>query len=181
MDGSAVVKRYADAFLEFAKGSIGFKEGLDEICALKGVFRENPELEAFLNNPSMSYAEKCGIIDNSLGASFSQESLIFLKLLLKKDRINEFEKIVNYARVRYAHGDEVNALITASYPLDTPVIEKLKNALEKLLEKNLHIYMDLDPDLLGGVRASIEHIVIDGSLKKRLTDLKRKLMAVRVS
>jgi len=41
--------------------------------------------------------------------------------------------------------------------------------------------MDLDPGLLGGVRAEIEHIVFDGSLKKRLDDMKRKLMALRVS
>jgi F-type H+-transporting ATPase subunit delta len=181
MDGSAVVKRYADGFLAFAKDSIGFMEGLDELRGLKGVFRDNPDLKAFLDNPAMSYAEKCATIENVLGKSFSQESLIFIKLLLKKDRIDEFDKIVDYARVKYAHGDEVNALVKASYPLDTDVIGKIKSSLEKLLEKKLHIYMDLDPDLLGGVRAEIEHIVIDGSLKKRMGDLKNKLMAVRVS
>lgn len=181
MDGSAVVKRYADGFLAFAKDTIGFIQGLDELRGLKSVFRDNPDFKAFLDNPAMTYGEKCAAIESALGKSFSQESLIFLKLLLKKDRIDDFEKIVDYARVKYAHGDEVNAVVKASYPLDTDVIGKIKYSLEELLEKKLHIYMDLDPDLLGGVRAEIEHIVIDGSLKKRLDDLKHKLMAVRVS
>jgi F-type H+-transporting ATPase subunit delta len=181
MDGSAVVKRYAEGFLEFAKDTIGFTEGLEELRGLKGVLRDNPEFKAFLDNPAMSYSEKCAALENVLGKSFSQESIILLKLLLKKNRIDEFDKMVDYARVKYAHGNEVNALVKASYPLDTDMIGKIKNSLEKLLEKKLHIYMDLDPDLLGGVRAEIEHIVIDGSLKKRLDDLRHKLMAVRVS
>jgi F-type H+-transporting ATPase subunit delta len=181
MDGSQVVKRYADGFIEFAKETIGLTEALEEMRDLRSVFRDNPEFEAFLNNPSIGYADKCRAIKDTLSKNFSDETLILLMLLLKKDRMDEFDRIVEYSRVKYEHGDEVSAVLHASYPLDTNIIGRIKNDLEGALDKKLHMYMDLNPGLLGGVRAEIEHIVIDGSLKKRLDDLKRKLMSVRVS
>jgi len=181
MDGSQVIKRYADGFLDFTKETIGLHESLEELRGVRTIFREIPEFRSFLNNPAIGYTEKCSVIQDTLGEAFSEEVLILLMLLLKKDRMDEFERIVEYARVKYAHGDKLIAVIHASYPLDTGVILKIKTGLEAALEKKLHMYMDLDPGLLGGVRAEIEHIVFDGSLKKRLDDMKRKLMALRVS
>jgi F-type H+-transporting ATPase subunit delta len=181
MDGSQIVKRYADGFLEFAKETIGFKEGLEEMGALRSVLRDNPEFKSLLENPAIGYSEKCATLNNALGKSFSRETLILLMLLLKKDRIHEFDHIAEYARVKYAHGDEVEAVLKASYPLDTAVLERIKRMLEETMEKKLHIYMNLAPELLGGVRAEIGHFVIDGSLKRRLVDLRRKLMAVRMN
>lgn len=180
MDGSAVVKRYADGFLEFAKDSIGPATALEELKEIKGVFGAHPEFESFLNNPSLTYSEKCGAINDVLGKGISRESLAFMMLLLKKDRMGEFDRIAEYARVKYAHGDKLETILKASYPLDTPVIEKIKSELEDIMEKKLHVYMKLEPELLGGVRAEINSFVFDGSLKKRLEDLRRKLMSVKV-
>ena len=52
--------------------------------------------------------------------------------------------------------------------------------LENKLHKKLHLYSDLDSDLLGGVRVTVDNIVLDGSVKKRLQDMKEKLLSVRV-
>jgi hypothetical protein len=39
---------------------------------------------------------------------------------------------------------------------------------------------DGDADLLGGVKVTMNNIVLDGSVKKRLEDMREKLMSVRI-
>ena len=132
MNGIAVAKRYADGFLEFARSSIGFEKGLEELMDLKSVFRDNPDFMGFLESPEITHAEKCAAIENVFSAGFSQETRLFLQLLLKKGRIDKFYRIAEYARIKYAHGEEVDALLVASYPLDTDQLESVKDSLENI-------------------------------------------------
>ena len=171
---------YAEGFFEYASQTIGFDKALSEILALKDTFRENPDLKSFLENPAILSREKSEMIEKIFADGFSQEARDFLKLLLKNGRIEKFHDIAEYARVKYSHGKEVDAVISASYPLDLDILESLKSVLEKKLHKKLHLYSDLDTDLLGGVKVTIDNIVLDGSVKKRLEDMREKLMAVRV-
>lgn len=171
---------YAEGFLEYARDTIGFARGIKEITDAKEIFRENPELKSFLEDPALVKSEKEETIDRVFSDGFSEDFRNFLKLLLGKGRINIFADIARYVRIKYAHGEEVDAVVSASYPLDTDVLGSIKAGLEKRLGKKLHIYSDLDGDLLGGVRVTIGNMVLDGSVKKRLSDMRDKLIAARV-
>ncbi|MCX5679626.1 MAG: ATP synthase F1 subunit delta [Candidatus Omnitrophica bacterium] len=175
-----VERMYAEGFLEYAGQTIGFDKGLGEILAVKDIFRDNPDLKNFLENPAIMNREKSELIERVFTEGFSQETRDFLKLLLKKDRIDKFSDIAEYARVKYSHGKEIDAVISASYPLDLDILESLKSVLENKLHKKLHLYSDLDSDLLGGVKVTMDNLVLDGSVKKRLEDMRDKLMAVRI-
>ena len=67
-----------------------------------------------------------------------------------------------------------------SYPLETETIRRIKNCIEKNFHKKLHLYIELDSDLLGGVYAKIENILIDGSVRRRLEDMREKLLTMKV-
>ena len=175
-----VERMYAEGFLEYAGQTIGFDKGLSEILAVKDVFRENPGLKSFLENPAILSREKSEMIEKVFADGFSRETRDFLKLLLKNGRIEKFHDIAEYARVKYSHGNEVDAVISASYPLDLDILESLKSIFEKKLHKTIHLYSDLDTDLLGGVKVTVDNFVLDGSVKKRLEDMREKLMAARV-
>ena len=64
--------------------------------------------------------------------------------------------------------------------MDTELIIKIKDALENKYRKKFKLYVDLDASLLGGVRITMGNKVIDGSVRRRLEDLKEKLTAVRL-
>ena len=176
-----VSKRYADAFLAYAKESIGFEKGLDELQRAKRIMRDNQDLKDFLENVEMTNTEKNEVIDAVFKDDFSEELRHLLKLLIEKRRINLFVDIAEYARIHYAHGVEVDALLSTSYPLATETIQRIKEALEKKMNKKLHMYIRLDADLVGGVSAKIGNIIIDGSVKKRLEDMKQKLTLLKVA
>ena len=181
MKNIIVSKRYADAFLNHAKETIGFKQGLEELQGLKRVFHDNPDLRPFIESLQITESEKFDLIDTVLAQGFSEDSTDFLKFLIKKKRIDIFLDIAEYARIRYAHGDEVDAQVKTSYPLDTDVLQGIKTSLEERFKKKLHLYVELDADLLGGIYVRIGNTIIDGTIKRRLSDLREKLMALKVA
>jgi F-type H+-transporting ATPase subunit delta len=179
MRNEVISRRYADAYLETARESIGIEKGLEELQDLKRVLRENPEVLSFMESPQISEIEKCDFIDTIFRQSFSEETRQFLILLLKKGRINILSDISEYARVKYAHGVEIGAVLKTSYPLETAEIQSIKDALERRFNNKLHMYIELDADLLGGIYVKIENTIIDGSVRRRLEDLKDKLITVK--
>lgn len=175
-----LAKRYADAFLGYCQETIGYEKGLDELSGARRIFEDNPDFRGFMESMEITAGEKADVVEKVLGAAFSVELRNFLKLLLDKGRIAMFLDIAEYARIYYSHGARQDALLKTSYPLDTAVIARLKDVLESKLEKKLHLYVELDPGLLGGVSVQVGNMIIDGSVKKRLDELRQKLTVAKV-
>ena len=175
-----VVKRYSEAFMSYAKATIGPEKAVEELKALKILLRSESEFENFFYNPHIAYAQKCEIIDRVAKGYFCEETRNFLKLLLEKGRIEFVIGICDYVRATYSRNGAVDALLRTSYPVDTDVLKTVKAALESRMRKKMNLYLELDPDLLGGMQIRIGNTIIDGSVKRHLSDLKEKLMNVKV-
>ena len=81
----AVVSRYAEAFLSFAKANCGTDKALEDLVIVKNIIRDNPGFGQLLDNPEISYSEKCLIIDGVIKDGIADELRNFLKLLLEKN------------------------------------------------------------------------------------------------
>lgn len=175
-----VIKRYGDAFIGFAKENSGLEKGLKDFKNLKRIIHNNPEFLEFLQSLEITYSEKCEFIDKVLTADFSEEIRQFLRLLLRKDRIDKLADICEYIRVAYSYGQKTEAVLKTSFPLDVELIESIKAKLERRFKKQLKLYINLDGSLLGGVQVIIGNTIIDGSIRGRLNDIKEKLSTIRV-
>lgn len=180
MKDRIIVKRYAEAFIAYAGETSGLEKAIADFKGIKEVLRDNPEFLKFLQAPEITVHQKNEFIDSVLAGNFSNETRQFVELLLEKSRINLLGQIAEYIRVTYSYGSEVEAVFKTSFPLDLALIEKIKKKLEEKLKKKLKFYIDLDGSLLGGVQVTIGNTVIDGSVRRRLEDLRDKLETVRV-
>lgn len=175
-----VVKRYAEAFMDFAKETIGLKKAVLEFKALKNLMRENPGFQEILHSLDVSHIEKCDFIDKTLAQDYSNELIQFLKFLLEKKRIDKIMDIASYIKVAYAHFGETEAILKTSFPLDLALIKEIKNRFENKFKRKFRFYIDLDGSLLGGVQVIMGNTVMDGSVRRKLDELKGKLLTVRV-
>ena len=157
-----IVKRYAEAFMQFANETIGLVNAVHEFKSLKIIMRNNPEFGQILNSLDVPSIEKIQLIDKILTDGFSKEIIQFLKLLLEKRRIDKIIDIADYVRVAYAHLGETDAILKTSFPLDLELVKEIKDRFENKLNKKLRFYIDLDGDLLGGVQVIIGNTVYDG-------------------
>lgn len=181
MKESIVAKRYAEAYVDFAKNAQGLATAIAELKSLKSILREVPELLDFLLSLKVAKSDKVSFLEQVFEGKFSQELQIFLKLLLRKRRIGRIIEICDYIRVKYSRLEAVNALLKTSYPLDLELIRRIKEKLEEKFQKKLNLYLELDANLLGGIQVIIGNTVIDGSVRRRIADLRNQLMAVRIA
>lgn len=180
MDRDILAKRYGDAFFAYIKDGCGIEKGVEDLWNVNRILLDNPDLDRFLLTPGIDRTEKLNLIDTIIKEGFSGEVKNFVKLLIAKGRFDKFGYIADYVRITYSRGVETNALLKVSYPLETETIRRIKDSIEKKMNKKLHLYIELDSDLLGGIYAKIENILIDGSVKRRLEDMRSKLMATKI-
>ena len=176
----AVVSRYAEAYLSFARANYKLDKVLEDLVLVKNIIRDNPGFGELMDNPEIAYTEKCFIIDAVIKDGLTEEIRNFLKLLLEKKRFNIFLEVAEYLRVKYSHQGQVDVLLKTAFPLELDLIKKIEEALKNKLKQNLRFYIDLDGSLLGGVQVIIGNTIIDGSVKKRLDELREKLITVRM-
>lgn len=176
----AVIIRYAEAFIGCVRKSVGLEQALMDLRMIRNLIRDNPELKEFLEATDITAYEKEQLIEHVLKSEISEDALNFLKLLLEKKRIYLFLDIVEYLRITYAHEGEEEVLLRTSFPLDLELIKRLEDKLRQKYGKKFKFYIDLDGSLLGGAQVVIGNIIIDGSVRMRLLDLKEKLKAVEV-
>jgi F-type H+-transporting ATPase subunit delta len=181
MKEKILAKMYAEAFLEYARETVGLDTIIDEFKNLKVVLYENPQLKEFFGNPEIPFVDKCEFLDKVFKENFSGQMRQFLKLLMEKERIKYIIDICDYIRVTYSHGQALEAVLKTSYPLDLEVVREIKAKLENKLGKKINLYQELDGDLLGGLQIRIGNMIIDGSVRKRIDELRKKLMLVEVS
>jgi len=173
---TALASRYARAFVEYCSGTIGTEGALSGLKQVKKLLDGHHELREALQNPEIGYSDKYGIIDKVFADEFSAEIRYFLKTLIENGRLGYFYDIAEFARVKYAHGGKKDVLIKTSYPLDLELIKKIEDAIQKKFGKKFQFYIELDSRLLGGIQITVGNTIIDGSVRKRLNDLKQSMI-----
>ncbi len=180
MRDQIVVKRYAKAYIDFAQPKIGVDQCVKEMVSLKKLLREERDLEDFLKAPGIQRSEKVRILNLVLKDNFSEETITFIDYLILKRRILNLVDIANEVRLKFAHGELIDIVLRTTFPLELDLVLRIKEKLEAKLNKKTNLYLELDPDLLGGVQIVIGNTVIDGSVRNRLFQLKKKLLQSQV-
>ncbi len=180
MKDEIIVKRYAEAFVGFAKETPGLEKALEDFLNIKNILRDNPDFLGLLENPAVAYAEKCAFIDQVLTEGFSQETRQFLKLLVEKERVDKLGDIAEFLRMHYAHSGAKTVVLRTAFPLDLELIKEIEDRLEKKYNSKFKFYINLDASLLGGLKVEMGHRWLDGTVRKGLEELRKNLMRLKV-
>jgi len=172
MLSEVVSSRYAQAFLQYVKGSIGLERGARELIEFKQVLTSSPEFKVFIESPDFAIREKFALIDKIVQGNFPEEIGHFLKLLIEKNRIDKLSDVIDYVRINYGGGGAVSAVLTSALPLDNDLMQSIKSALEKHIGRKINLFLTFAPELLGGFKVKIGNRVFDASLRRQLAELR---------
>ena len=148
--------------------------------ALGTVMRDTPDFVRFVRAPEVTRLERAALVDRVLGEVLAEETRTFIRHLLAKGRMDVLAEVADYIRVVYSHGQVVDVVLRTTFPLELDVIERLKARVEAIARKKANLYLELDPDLLGGVQILIGNTIIDGSVRNRLLQLKKQMLQAKV-
>ena len=170
-------KRYAQAAFKLAleKGELdSWQASLRKIADIT----TNEQLVALLENPKLSFETKKDLLAGLLG-KINPLALNLAYLLVHKGRLGIAGDIAQqYDRLLDTHYGIEHVAVTTALPLDDEDRERISSRFGEIIGHKVVIDAQVDPSLVGGIKAKIGDTLIDGSVKSKLGALKKSLVEI---
>ena len=167
-------RAYARAALTIAEGEGAVEVVERELAAVAHAVETNDELRTALTDQQLPLGRRLAAVDGGLLASAHPATRTVLAMVLAAERAGELKDIVEAMTELVASG-RVTAEVTSAIPLDERRRAALTAALERVTGHELDVRFLVDESVVGGVRATVGDTVIDGSLLKRMSDLRTRI------
>ena len=171
MKSITVARNYAEAL--FAAGD-KFGAVLD---AVAGAIQADERIAITLDSPRVSKAAKSQILERALKGEAPHEFVRFLQAVVRRGRQGLLAEIAQEYQVLLDEKlDRVHAGVTLASEADARTQKQVVERLAKALGREVRAYFRSDPRILGGVVVRIGDRIFDGSVRRRLTAVQRRML-----
>ncbi|GGQ69998.1 F0F1 ATP synthase subunit delta [Streptomyces althioticus] len=148
----------------------------DEMFRFGRIVSSSTELRAALTNRSAPAASKSELLRSLLGGRANAATERLVTRLVTAPRGRSLESgLESLSKLAAERRDRMVAVVTSAVPLSDQQKQRLGDALAKLYGRRMHLNLDVDPQVVGGMRVQVGDEVINGSLADRLEDAGRRL------
>ncbi|MBI4834726.1 MAG: ATP synthase F1 subunit delta [Planctomycetes bacterium] len=173
-----VAKRYAVAVFNMARAKSLIKEIKDELEYLGESYNAVGKLKLVLNNPLINAKNKYELLNKITNGSLSPLCGKFMELLIRKRRMEYLPDIITtYKFLLDQYNGVVRVNVRSFAALTSSEEEKIKKRLGWINAGEIILETSIDKTTLGGIILQIDDMVIDGSVKSRLHDLKTHMLS----
>jgi F-type H+-transporting ATPase subunit delta len=170
-------KRYAQAAFKLAleKGELdSWQASLGEIADIT----TDEKLMALLEHPKLPFAAKKALLEERLG-KINPLALNLAYLLVRKDRLGIAGDISQqYNRLLDTHYGIEHVEVITALPLGDEDRERISSRFGEITGRKVVIDAEVDPSIVGGIKAKIGDTLIDGSVKSKLGALRKNLVEI---
>jgi F-type H+-transporting ATPase subunit delta len=167
-----LARPYARAAFSMAQDENGLA-GWSNALGFAAQVAADPRAASLLLNPQLTHAEAVSLLSvDGAGESF----LRFLALLAENRRLAQLPEIAGLYEELKAEAERViKARVTSATELPAGELDVLKAALKKRFGREVELSTAIDASLIGGAVIDAGDVVIDGSLKGKLSRLQAAL------
>jgi len=179
----SLARRYAKALLSIGKEDGRFKEYGEELSSFAYLLEREAELQNAIVNPMYASDDRKKVLDKILEMiQLSPIVTNFINLLFDKQRIDGVLQInAVYQQLVDQLENISRAKVTTATPLDEEMIDRIRQALEKITGGTVVLEVADDPKIIGGIVAQVGDLVLDGSVRTQLQSLKETLIRGEVA
>jgi F-type H+-transporting ATPase subunit delta len=177
MKNLVIARRYAKALLLIGKEDGKTETYRDELAGFCELVGNERNLQQAINNPLYNAEGRKKVLESvieKLGLSGIMKS--FLTLLFDKGRISYLSSINDFYQKL---ADELKGISRASLvsasALSSETVEKIRATLSEKTGKDIILDVEEDPGLIGGIVTRIGDLVLDGSIKTQLLNMRESL------
>ena len=177
MKNLAIARRYAKALLLIGKEDGQAETYRQELEGLARLIENEKALSQALTNPLYDTASRRKVLETVIGKlKLSKVMDSFLMLLFDKGRIGFISSInVFYQKLVDELKGVARASLISATKLASETIEKIRNSLSERTGKDIVLEVEQDPGLIGGIVTRIGDLVLDGSIKTQLLNMRETL------
>lgn len=177
MKNLAIARRYAKALLLIGKEDGQTEKYRQELDGVVNLMVRQKELADAIANPLYNAEERKKVFQGVIGRlKLSKVVTSFLLLLFDKGRVAFIISINDFFQKL---ADELKGVASASLvsatELPAQAVEKIRAALSKKTGKEIILEVEQDPGLIGGLVTRIGDLVLDGSIRTQLLNMRESL------
>jgi len=173
---ATLARPYAEALFQVAvKGDL--TQASNELDALSNV-AANPQLRQFADAPSAGAAQVFDVITSVVKMPLSDASKNLLRTVIDNGRLSVLPEIAaQFHTLVNARSGVSDAVVYSAFAIEPAQLADVVAVLEKRFKRKLNASVQVQPDLIGGIRVVVGDEVLDTSVKARLEQMKAALTA----
>lgn len=173
---ATLARPYAEAMFEVAQKGDLVQAGA-ELDALAKV-SENPQLRQFADAPKASSQQVFDVLTSVANVPLGEATKNLLRAVIDNGRLGVLPEIAAQFRALASERSGVSdAIVYSAFPIEPAALADVVGALEHRFKRKLNATVQLQPELIGGIRVVVGDEVLDTSVKARLEQMKAALSA----
>ena len=173
---ATLARPYAEALFQVAsKGDLAeATQQLDALALVAG----NPQMRQFADAPTVDATQVFDVVTSVAGVALNDASKNLLRTVIGNGRLSVLPEIATqFHALVNARSGVSDAIIYSAFDIEPAQLADVVAALEKRFARKLNASVQLQPELIGGIRVVVGDEVLDTSVKARLEQMKAALTA----
>ena len=172
-----IARNYAEALLSLATKAQDI-EGWGRILdALADAIGRDVTLRRFLESPKVDAEKKNEILGKALAGKLPPTFVKYLQAVVRRRRQMVIPAIAIEYRLLVDHVvGRVHANVTIARDADDAERAIITKQISAALGKDAVAHMTVDPDIIGGIIVKVGDRVMDGSVRRRLANLRERML-----
>ncbi|MCQ4297958.1 F0F1 ATP synthase subunit delta [Pseudomonas stutzeri] len=170
-----LARPYAKAAFEFASAA-GRIDAWSGMLSLAAVAVEVPQVAELLKNPRLTSDSKVQSLVQLFGSDIDEAFRNFVSTLGDNDRLDVLPTIRELFEELKAEAEKtLDVEVQTAFELTPAQLQTLAAALSKRLDRTVNPQQVVNPALIGGVVIRAGDVVVDGSVRGKLSQLAESL------
>jgi F-type H+-transporting ATPase subunit delta len=172
-----IARNYAQALFQAAEPGNQTERFAAVLEALVGAIEADERVRQALDSPRVPKQTKVRIVERALAEWAPERFVRFVVAVVRRGRQDMLGAISRqYQQLVDVKFNRVHASVTLARPADAALREEVQRRLSAALGKDVVPHFHENPALLGGVLVRVGDRVMDGSLRRRLKQLRRQML-----
>ena len=173
-----LIEGYAQALFNVVKAEGDLERVEDELYRFGKLLESNNDLKQALSDQHIDRSQRVKVLEDVLADKVSPHTLGLVTFVVAQERGRQLPQILEELSELAAEArNSVVAEVRTATPLDASERKSLAKALGRATGKNVEVKVIVDPSIIGGVVTKIGDTIIDGSIKRRLEQLREQVKA----
>jgi len=172
-----IARNYAEALFQAGEHAGETERYADLIEALAGAIRCDDHIREVLVSPRVPKPTKHQILTRALSRYAPERFIKFLGAVVKRGRQGIIVAISEeYLSLVDTKHNRIHAGVVLAREPDVEFQELIRRKLSEVFGKEVIAHYRADPEILGGLIVRIGDRIMDGSVRRRMTSLRRQLL-----
>lgn len=168
---ATIARPYAQAAFALAKQSDALGKWSEMLSLIVSVYQDQ-QFQAAIAAPTVTRDDVERLMLGICGERIDGQARNFIQLLVKNGRLAVLAEIQKaYEQLKSEDEGVVEAKIDSAYPLDGRQLEQIVAILAKRYNKKISPTVDVDAELIGGIKVQVGDKVWDASVRGRLQSM----------